>query len=639
MGVMKKHRPPLLLLAIAAGLYGLALFRFYVGSFNDDGVYVLGAKALLQGHYGQLNLPDHPPLTLYPPGFPLLLAPILWAVEPAWAWLKIVPFLLTLGSSVLLWKVFEPWLSYRKRLLLVGLYALHPITVGLSGTLMSESCALFAVLALLWALQHINEQSPWMPIGGVGLLLGWATLIRADTVSLFPSLLIAVVYFRKWRSWGVSLCIGTSVWGIYVLRNLYAAHSATGYSLYWKGMLPYLTGSIDHYAHWIHHAARMIVMLFCGYLFAWSPSEHVLVFALQGGVSLVCMGVALRGVRRFVQAESPEMAPLLLLSMYVFFYFLIHAMWLSWDERYFLPIFPFVWAMVLRGVEIPASAKSCRQAFVGIVLGTIGLSYFAQNVEAVYDTFHRQTNLLPHATYSWMREHVPADALMLASGPAVVTLYTQRFATLDVAARDAEEFRYQLLKKHIRYVLFHPAQYCSIWIPYHDPNQLWVRRARWVSSSPDAFQKVYANSAEERVIYRVSDAPQYLKAYELYLSALADFQSALPALGFSKLRESLVLYPALASALNAYAIQTLLSPSPDLSLAESKLRQALRVLPDSPIVLLNLARVYERKKQRELAQQFCRRALEAIQQTGDFQSLRPRIEQECHFDSINPNKI
>src|SRR5262245_55673157 len=55
----------------AAPFYIGAVRYFYVGAFNDDAAYVVGALSLLKGHYQALFLADAPPMTLYPPGYPL----------------------------------------------------------------------------------------------------------------------------------------------------------------------------------------------------------------------------------------------------------------------------------------------------------------------------------------------------------------------------------------------------------------------------------------------------------------------------------------------------------------------------------------------------------------------------------------
>src|SRR5262249_13333046 len=63
--------------AAGLGLRHLPCRRaYYVGFFNDDAFYIIGARSLLQGRYAELNAPGQPPLVNYPPGTSLLLAPV-----------------------------------------------------------------------------------------------------------------------------------------------------------------------------------------------------------------------------------------------------------------------------------------------------------------------------------------------------------------------------------------------------------------------------------------------------------------------------------------------------------------------------------------------------------------------------------
>src|SRR5262245_12078008 len=69
-----------------AGVMGLCSFFFVVpdvcGAYHDDGVYVITAKSLAEGHgYRLLHLPGQPRQTKYPPLFPAVLA-LFWRLYP-----------------------------------------------------------------------------------------------------------------------------------------------------------------------------------------------------------------------------------------------------------------------------------------------------------------------------------------------------------------------------------------------------------------------------------------------------------------------------------------------------------------------------------------------------------------------------
>lgn len=90
------------LLALLAAL--LTMTSDPIGVFNDDGIYLLTAKALAEGQgYVYPHLPGTPPAIHYPPVWPLLLAAVL-KVAPAFpasiSWLKLInPFVLAAAAA------------------------------------------------------------------------------------------------------------------------------------------------------------------------------------------------------------------------------------------------------------------------------------------------------------------------------------------------------------------------------------------------------------------------------------------------------------------------------------------------------------------------------------------------------------
>jgi hypothetical protein len=92
---------PILLLLCLIPFYSVSYCAPAVGTFHDDGIYLVTAKALAEGKgYDIISLPDAPRQTKYPIGFPLLLAGV-WKLFPDFPSnvpvLKIVPLLSALA--------------------------------------------------------------------------------------------------------------------------------------------------------------------------------------------------------------------------------------------------------------------------------------------------------------------------------------------------------------------------------------------------------------------------------------------------------------------------------------------------------------------------------------------------------------
>src|SRR5436853_2210650 len=80
------NRAWLMPLLVAATVFAVGAYLvdgFPVGVMNDDGMYVILAKALATGNgYRWIHLPDAPAATHFPPGYPVVLA-LLWRLVSA----------------------------------------------------------------------------------------------------------------------------------------------------------------------------------------------------------------------------------------------------------------------------------------------------------------------------------------------------------------------------------------------------------------------------------------------------------------------------------------------------------------------------------------------------------------------------
>ena len=95
-------RPVFVCTLICVAIAYLALLQTpAAGTFHDDGVYLVTAKALAEGQgYRIISLPSEPPQTKYPILFPWLVS-LVWHLNPSFPanlpWLRLVPLFATLG--------------------------------------------------------------------------------------------------------------------------------------------------------------------------------------------------------------------------------------------------------------------------------------------------------------------------------------------------------------------------------------------------------------------------------------------------------------------------------------------------------------------------------------------------------------
>ena len=183
-----------------------ALFRAPAsGSYHDDGVYLVTARALAEGEgYRIISLPDEPVQTKYPVLFPFLLS-LIWRAFPSFPdnllWLRTVPLLSTLAWLYLSWRLITRCGASRATALtIVGLTAVSPAVAYFGNTLLTES--LFAALltgSLLCLVSALDGGSGrWRMCAFDGLLAGASFLTRAAGVAVVAAGLAWLLSRRRW---------------------------------------------------------------------------------------------------------------------------------------------------------------------------------------------------------------------------------------------------------------------------------------------------------------------------------------------------------------------------------------------------------------------------------------------------------
>ncbi len=191
-----------------AWAYGVFLRAPAVGTFHDDGVYLVTAKSLAEHRgYRIISLPGEPRQTKYPVLFPLLLS-LAWRVNPSFPsnvpWLRIVPFGAGLAwmllSCRMLRRLHVPW---EATAIIALTTAASPWTLFLSTSLLSETVFAALLTGALLVLVRICEGGAGARAElSAGLLMGAALLTRTAGVAAAAGGLAALALHRKWRACG-----------------------------------------------------------------------------------------------------------------------------------------------------------------------------------------------------------------------------------------------------------------------------------------------------------------------------------------------------------------------------------------------------------------------------------------------------
>jgi len=362
----------LLVLAAAYMSYAVVHAPRTIGTYQDDGIYLVTAKSLAEGKgYRHLELPGEPYQTKYPILYPLLVS-LIWRVWPQFpdniAGIQV--------ANVLLWSVGS-WLAYRLMrqvwqlpgwLAAAGpLLALaNPTTAGLFQTAMAECLYLpLSMAALLLAHSTVStgpagQSGRWLPGRAIlfGLMAGGAYLTRLIGITVAAAAVVSLMLARRWKAAAASaICVllvasGWQLWCGYATaaNRTNPAIEAFRYDLDYSAWRPRDPASLVRIVP--HNAAAMALAL----LTQLTPIPNNWLTRAPGGglaggwrlyslmlISLVLVGVGLAGTW---QRAWP------ILHLYLVIYIGLVLLWPFRPWRFLLPILPLLTGAGLAGAYL-----------------------------------------------------------------------------------------------------------------------------------------------------------------------------------------------------------------------------------------------------------------------------------------------
>ncbi|MBI4347576.1 MAG: hypothetical protein HY553_12025 [Elusimicrobia bacterium] len=453
-------RRPEWLLLVPAALYALCLRAYYVGFFNDDAFYIIGARALLRlGRYVELHSPDLRPFYTHPPGYAWLLAP--WGAVTGDTLLgyQLLSVALTLAAVWLVTRLAErpgetgPLAGRSPAgpgfvgaigepgLAAAAAFALNPATVTLSGVVLSEVPFIafsLATLALARRRWEDRGAGTWVLLG---LLAGYVTSLRLSGLSLVLALGGCLLLERRWREAAlagtcsaavflphlvrVRLALGQSETRIVEMLEPYGRDPVAGLAAAVAGGVPYY-----------------VYELFGRTLFR-APGW------LGGILAALAAGLAAWGLIRWGHRGWRKL-PVAFFMVYV----AVHLLWPYRSGRYAYPALPLACVFLFAG----AAEAERRLRRRGLVLGLLALSVTLSAwpvARAVRASLSEKTDRTagPQRTAAWIRENTPPEGVFAANYDGRVYLLTGRRCLHLPSAGGAETLRDWLRDFRVDYVL------------------------------------------------------------------------------------------------------------------------------------------------------------------------------------------
>jgi hypothetical protein len=486
-------------------LLSLAKFHsFPVGTFFvDDAEYIIMAEALSSGQgYYLINFPYHQPRGSFPPGWPLLLAPATAVFPNNFDALRAVSLLLWLSALPLLYRLLAERFNKPYTEIVLLLIVINPHLVTMSGVVMSEAAYLFFSLLTI-SLFHHWERQPirrgWL-LGIVFLLALFTVTIRTIGISLVAALLLHLLIKRHFRPllvlgslgllgllpalWYASQQADLPLITVTYANNFRAIAAQLGQFIrFWQYAPLWVDGAFTH---------SLLPVFDLGVVKTAVPSPLALTF------HLTFLLVVLSG---FIQSWRRQD----LVERYVLLYFGLLYFWVAWaghlQIRLLLPVVPFL-TMYLAQSLISGIGWLQRYAIRPVRIWAVpfillAVLLFGRNL---YDWANPPRLLTSDLTTSlqWLREHAPANAIVMTTDPVPDYLYIRRSTIWYPPDPDIEVLDDYLANHRIAYVVVKPKVLPTTMIDQE--IGLWESV---FSARPERFQEIYRNSQERVSVYKV----------------------------------------------------------------------------------------------------------------------------------------
>jgi len=382
-----------LILLSAAVLFWLCRRAYFVGFFNDDAYYLIGAKSLLSGRYAEIHSPGAPPIVTFFPGWPLLLAPVLALTGGSVAAAQFWALALLIAGLAFFASALERESGAETSDLALACAAASPLLTSTAATLLADGPMLFcagAALAALPRLWRSRESSVWLFFGAA---LGLASLVRPTGPTLPLAFAAVLLLDGRRREAAVLLGSAAAVFAAWLVRGFVV--SGAGWS-HWREAtsaaraagIPFLSnawGCVDS-------------------IFARSLLRPPVPGAFLEWCSVLAgFGLASFGARR-LRTPSGRAA-----ALFLAFFILPHLLSAKTAARYFIPVIPVAAWLLLRG----AGFLSLRAARAVAALSLILSSLASVGVLRASTSLSTEITRPPKAA-AWLKAQAPRGAVLAA---------------------------------------------------------------------------------------------------------------------------------------------------------------------------------------------------------------------------------
>ena len=599
-------------IVVCAGLLYLCLDPQYkTGIYNDDALYVIAAHDFW-------NTPvAHPLLEIKPdfplPGLPMLLIPVVHLTKHVGR----AAVIASVFSVFFLGLLVRRWLSPGQTLAVVALYAFDPMVARFSGIIMPDPFyRLMAVGSFLLMAQSLEKPTVLKTLG-LGIILGWGSLIRPEGIVLLLSVAGVLVLIRRGRKLLPMMLLPLLGWLLFIFQWFRARRSdGTEYGPDLASLLPY----------WQHHFMNAIPFPFLWFRAflgtGWSILLRlpVAIFSYLTFMVFVLLlvGIAV-GFRRLWKKQNAARPVLLSMAIFCISFSLVHIFWHVADARYFILLVPFALIFLVM--------TAGRSAWGKIILVAVLMVCANENGHAIYQSLWAPNPMNAHPKHSinWLKENTLPTTKILSNIAPTLDLYTKRPTSSLLNATSVDGLEYLLATRQFEYIVLRagtatdPGAASTVNI-----NTVWDRYRSWVQHYPDRFPCVSYDSPEATGIYHVVVDPNFVRAYQKFILAAHHGENKQYEQAFMEVNQCLAQYPRLGSATNL--LGALYFMANDMKSAEAMFLKTTELLPDSPNAVVNLASIYNREGKAAEALDCLNKGLSINALNGDAAEFKEKVQ-------------
>lgn len=418
------------LMAFTLGV--LRIDTFQVGTYYDDAWYVNTATALARNlGYVRIWTPDLRPETFLPIGYPLILSVIRRVFPHSFEPMLILSLAAFVGGLIFFIAFYRKRFNKALSWFAVLLLSVHVGLLGISTTAMAESSyILLSVVALVLVERDDFSDKSHRQVLLLTLTVTAAYFVRSWGIALVIAVLI---YLLKRKCWlaagfiGVFFVISYTLWSF---RNVELGGTGASYGLSVATLETFLEGFSLNFAsssriQWLFNLPNVFLPIL-------GPQVEAALarYGLNRVLLLIGPGIAFLLSLGYFRVTQKKLTAV---EIYIPLYLGILVI-AAPDNRYWLPIFPFLLYYLIEGMQVILirliSKRECRSmvsrgVLVVFVLSLMAVLHFYRDIQAYTQPVRER---IPDVAIAgrWLQYNAPQDAVVMALVPRVSYLYSER---------------------------------------------------------------------------------------------------------------------------------------------------------------------------------------------------------------------